>query len=80
MATEPGELDVAGTFTIASDPPRSAFTIAGNLGGGETMLMVITDEDIAYFCGDLGDGARSASSSPRAAPPRFPCPASSIPT
>ncbi len=58
MATEPGELDIAGTFTIASDPPRSAFTIAGNLGGGETMLMLITDEDTAYFCGDLGDGAQ----------------------
>jgi len=58
MVTEPGEMDVAGTFTIASDPPRSAFTIEGNLGGGETTLMVITDDEVAYFCGDLGDGAQ----------------------
>ena len=55
---DPGEDDISGTFTIASDPPRSSFMLDGNFAGEDTTLLVIMDEEVTYFCGDLGDGSQ----------------------
>lgn len=49
---------IAGTFTLASKPPKSLFGISGDFGQGEGTFLVIDDGTSSFLCTE-SDGEKS---------------------